>query len=260
VLVAVVTCLAAILVVPEFRKFIGLETSVPQVEKPSEKETNVRKAAEGSAYAVNANGIPEDAFKKLQEMARAKIHIRSVAFSPEGGYVIISDPKQWWRGISEVASDMMREVTEPIKQITFTPNNGWIILYGKNGWKSRGLSQSTLNSLNKLYAEGRSIDMVSFTPDGGWVIVYDNYGAYWEGIPKGLDKKLRGMNANNRIDVIAFTPTGGWLLVHNGAAWSSNDVPDLVTEKLDELTGANKSIDVVSFTHDGGWVIIAGSK
>ena len=61
------------------------------------------------------------------------------------------------RCLLEAADDALTELDdrhEEIKDVAFTPDEGWSVLYGGNGFIRSGLSQAVEDALTELHDDG----------------------------------------------------------------------------------------------------------
>src|SRR5215510_13236981 len=120
--------------------------------------------------------IAEDQRQKLREFVLAGKSVTSVAFTRDGGWVILHGRNEaWWsdripKGASEAINELNREGSI-IKCIAFTPSGGWVIIYDKNGCWQNNIPQGALDNLIKLNKTGNTIDLIAFAPNGGWVVI-----------------------------------------------------------------------------------------
>src|SRR5262245_55801608 len=84
-----------------------------------------------------AHNIPDDAFKKLEDIAKAGIEIRSVAFTPSGGWVVLEG--EWGAWSSGIPADAAKRIDQlvaaktRINCVAFDSHGDWIILSAGNG-------------------------------------------------------------------------------------------------------------------------------
>jgi hypothetical protein len=165
----------------------------------------------------------------------------------------------WRSGIPQAASERVSELYlsgKVIKQIAFTSDGGWVILYNKNEASWKDIPQSASDKIRELNGAGVELKQIAFTSDGGWVILYNKNEAWWNGIPQSASDKIRELNgAGVELKQIAFAPTGGWVILYNkNEAWW-NDIPQSAIDKIRELNGAGSVLKQIAFTPDNGWMI-----
>ena len=72
----------------------------------------------------------------------------------------------------------LNDRNEEMRDVAFSPDGGWSILYGSNGFIRKGIPADVEEALTELHDEGSEIKQVTFAPDGSWVILFDSNG-YW---------------------------------------------------------------------------------
>lgn len=101
----------------------------------------------------------------------------SILFSPSGGYHSARIPKVTLDKLNELA----RAGTD-IRSIAYSPGGGWVILHGRNDLTWNGIPQRTIDKIRELYAAGRQMKQVAFTASGGWIILWGPNGYEWVGL------------------------------------------------------------------------------
>lgn len=100
------------------------------------------------------------------------------------------------------------------RNVAITRTGGDLMLYGRNGYASKGCPSSLINKLSELHDDGEYIDDVQLTEEGSWLILYGDNGLYWNGIPKSLERKLREYNeAGEVINTVTFNDDGDWIII-----------------------------------------------
>jgi uncharacterized protein YkwD len=175
-------------------------------------------------------GIPDAAAQKLGDLAIAGQSLKSIAFTTDGsgvGWAILYSGSYWWGGIPAGAAQKLGEVVNAgLKSIAFTPNGGWAILYGNNGYSFANIPDAAAQKLGDLAIAGQSLKSIAFTTDGGWAILYGANGFAWGGIPDGAVQKLGDLaNAGQSLKSIAFGPGGGWAILQEPGGGGTTATP-----------------------------------
>lgn len=125
-----------------------------------------------------AEQIPEDAEKKLAELAKAGVEIRSIAFTPQGGWVILEgESGVWHHGIPESAAKKLDELVGEKTRVlctAFSYQNDWIILTASNGVWTNDVDLPVARVLSKLQRRHIPLKWVAFSPGeypGDYMIV-----------------------------------------------------------------------------------------
>jgi hypothetical protein len=150
-----------------------------------------------------------------------------------------------------------------IKQVIFTTDGGWLVLYGANGYSAEGMPTELTDVLDELNQDKKEIHFVSLTADGGWVVVSGKLagaanGFNSKGLPKSALDKLNSLNENG-LDFtdVAFSPDNEWVILYGANRYAaSKNIPSDLTDKLDELIKATRSLKQVTFTSSGKWVVL----
>lgn len=110
--------------------------------------------------------IGPDPFAKLDELPRAGHKVKSIGFTPTGGWIILYDKnKHVEKGIAEDVLDKIGELEKKnadLKSIAFARNGGWAILYNKNSVATNNIPRDLEAALNGLIKKGTPIKSVSF--------------------------------------------------------------------------------------------------
>jgi Cysteine-rich secretory protein family len=217
-----------------------------------------------NAQGYSAANIPDGAMQRLGELSNAGQSLKSIAFTPGGGWAILyGNSGYWYANIPDGAAQRLGDLAnagQSLKSIAFAPNGGWAILYGSNGYAWGGIPDAAAQRLGELSNAGQSLKSIAFTPNGGWAILYGNNGYWWANIPDAAGQRLGELsNAGQSLKSIAFTTDGGWAILYgnNGYAWGG--IPDGAAQKLGELANAGQSLKSISFAPGGGWAILQES-
>jgi len=115
---------------------------------------------------VQSWDIGPDPFDKLGELDKAGHKLKSIAFAPEGGWVILYDKSAYYaKGLPELAFDKIVELGKKnaeLKSIAFARNGGWAILYNKNSVAFHNIPKDAEKALNDLTKKGAQIKSVAF--------------------------------------------------------------------------------------------------
>jgi hypothetical protein len=187
-----------------------------------------------------ARRIPEDAFKKMGELAKNGHALKCIAFSPNGGWVILWDKNgHSWDKIPPESAKLLNDLAtkgEELKSISFTPSGGFTVLFGWNGNLSHGIPDDTLKELADLTKRNVGLKSVSYAPNGGSVIIYGKNGYSARKAPDEAVKKLTALAKRGAVlKSIAFAPDGGWAILHGKTDFFARDVPDEAFKVLGDM-------------------------
>ncbi|MBQ9418112.1 MAG: hypothetical protein IJU19_05980 [Bacteroidales bacterium] len=122
------------------------------------------------------------------------------------------------------------------RNVAITCYGGDLMLYGKNGYASKGCPQSLTQALHELNEDGSYIDDVQITEQGRWIILYGNNGIRWNDIPYSLERKLREYNDNDEVIYsVTFNDAGDWIVItKNYFSASDTDLQAWLKDGLDK--------------------------
>jgi transglutaminase-like putative cysteine protease len=119
---------------------------------------------------IATDGIPAGTRARLrqaQQQVRQKGGtIRSVAFAPDGGWVLLFDKGFVAEGLP---GDLSRQLAEhdrkhiPVRCVAFTSQGDWFLLDGGNACFSSNPAHPAFKKLNELRAQGQSLRWLAFT-------------------------------------------------------------------------------------------------
>jgi CubicO group peptidase (beta-lactamase class C family) len=199
-----------------------------------------------------ARNIPDEAYKKLGELAKQSATVNSIAFTPSGGWVILYDKNGLFaRNIPDKAYEQLNELAKrgaALKSITFPPGGGWVILHDKNGVVAKNIPDEAYNKLTELAKSGAELTSIAFKPGGGWVILHDKNGVFARDIPDEAFKKLVGLQQQGaQLKSISFEPGGGWVILFDKSGHVARNIADEAFQKLGALAKQGAALKSVSF-------------
>jgi hypothetical protein len=153
---------------------------------------------------------------------------------------------------------VLRANGREIRQVAFTPNSEWIILYDRNEarWHAY-LPRDLADKIIELNKSGVELRDVAFSPNSGWVVLYGRNDAAWNGIPQEMSDKINEYHSQGvELKDIAFSPNSGWVILYdkNGAWWSG--IPQDAIDKITELNQQGVELKQMAFSPGGGWIIL----
>jgi transglutaminase-like putative cysteine protease len=123
-----------------------------------------------------AKDVPDDARKKIGEVADKGGTLRSVAFTPDGGWVLLcNECDVWMGGVPADAAKVLADAADkrtPVRCAAFTPYGGWFVLTG-DGWKSDDADQPAAKRLTELRRAGETLRWVAFAPPEQSALKYE---------------------------------------------------------------------------------------
>ncbi|MEW5739937.1 MAG: hypothetical protein AB1938_13475 [Myxococcota bacterium] len=166
--------------------------------------------------AVFARGIPESLEKALNEEAARDEEIRSVAFTPRGGWAFVYGHNSVrWNDVSEDFADAARRAHgegTKIHHVAFS-SSGYLIIYGRNYREASGVPRELVTRVDNLSGGLTMLHSVSIRADDTWVAsVQGAYSINASDIPPKLDALLsESAKVDRELTLVVLHPRGGWV-------------------------------------------------
>lgn len=146
------------------------------------------------------------------------------------------------------------------RNVAITRTGGDLMLYGRNGYASKGCPSGLTQAFHELNEEDIYIDDVQLTEEGRWLILYGNNGIRWNDIPYSLERKLREYNENDEVILsVTFNDAGDWIVItKNYFAASDTDIQQWLKDGLDKgkLWSACITEDALVAVYADGYKVI----
>ncbi|WP_193318438.1 serine hydrolase domain-containing protein [Nonomuraea phyllanthi] len=225
-------------------------------------------SAAGPAYAASypyaTSGVPDEMRTKMGQLA--PYGITTVAFTPSGGWVIVTqDGRYFARGVPDACfaelGAMVKAGTR-IHGVAFPPEGGdrWVIT-GDRDWSARGLPEECHQRVADVYAAGRQVVQVAFPPRGGnsWVVV-DTRTTFSRNIDDECYQMMRNLTqGGRRVSQVAFPKAGGWAVVAQDEFYVRRIDEGCYTQ-LKKLDAGGWQVHTVAFSPGGGWSLSSRGK
>jgi hypothetical protein len=126
--------------------------------------------------------VPPNLFSEMRKVYDDGKRTYLVRFAPNNAWIMCygedgfqrfsNQACSWSDGLPEnILSELRKTDSDaPISEIAFTPDGGWVIIYGDNGFASNGLPQGTIDALNALHDRGWKIRKVTFGSNDRWLV------------------------------------------------------------------------------------------
>jgi hypothetical protein len=209
--------------------------------------------------------LPDEAIDRINELARGGCRIKSIAFSPRGGWVVLHNKYGFWA--HSFPSDTFGKLRELYKQrvelkwVAFTPKGGWVILFNKNQFSAHNIPDEASKNLEQLGKEKAELKSIAFAPNGGWAVVYNKNQFFTRNISEEASRKLAELaKGGTDLKSIAFTPKGGWVILHNRHQYYAKGMGQEAYDRVSEFARENAELKSISYAPDGAWAIIAEGK
>lgn len=219
-------------------------------------------ARQASANGYWAYNIPSNAYSAMTELSQRNNTIKSVAFAPNGGWVVVYNRSNLrYEGIPSDLQSRLIDIQESdanveIKSVAFAPNGGWVVLVNRNGFYAGGIDQTAFNNLSQLSRGGHELKSVAFAPNGGYVIISDTNGVITHHVSTGLVNRLTQLNSEERtIKSVSFGLNDSWAVVFDYNGIYLNAAQSLA-DRVSTVWAANQEMTSVSFVPSGGWALV----
>ncbi|MBP5977203.1 hypothetical protein HW132_31895 [Brasilonema sp. CT11] len=166
--------------------------------------------------------------------------------------------------VNSAIQDLANKGISP-NTIAFAPNGGWVIIHGGYGYISSNLRQDLLETLYKLYKQKQPIVDIAFTPTGEWIVTYgiwDEGIATSANLPAEVVTAISDVRKKNKyIYKVAFAPNGSFVFVYdrNSYSVSPNISPEIVAY-LEAIKKKNAAFTDIAFNSGGSFIVISGGS
>ena len=152
--------------------------------------------------SIRERNAPDDLMRKIREITNARQTINSIAFNPDGGWIIIYNRNQratnWdsaWENELGTRLDRLRAQRHEIKSVAICHLTAeWCIIWGRNGWQaSLNVPQDLEHAIREVVNRGQAIHSVSFGRlRTGWIMLHGNGGFHYSTLASGEREAFLG--------------------------------------------------------------------
>jgi CubicO group peptidase (beta-lactamase class C family) len=207
--------------------------------------------------------IPDEAHEKIKSLGPAGVRV--VAFTPGGGWVVVSKNGLFARNIPDECYDKLRSFVQDghqVRTIAFPPEGGnrWVIVTDRDLF-ARNIPEECYQKLRDFSAAGHQPTCIAFPYPGGnrWVILAGK-ALYARNIDDECFQHLVNFSQGKRpAERVAFTKTGGWFILAKDRYWARR-VPDECYDKAGQFRQDEWLVDHVAFTPTGGWSLVSNTR
>lgn len=189
------------------------------------------------------------AAKTLAKLAATNRELKSVCFTPEGDWVILTglngvhtnNPK-----LPAVKKLQEFQKGHTLNCVAFTPTGSWVVFWDRSSWwYSNGVPQDAINRITELAKGGNYLRSITFLPNGGWVLLV-NDGVYYSHPPADLEKELgNALKDGIPVRCVASTTFGDWFVITD-KGWSASNVKHPAAKSLAKLSKESRSLKWVA--------------
>jgi len=207
--------------------------------------------------------IQDEAHDKIRSMGPAGVRV--FAFTPSGGWVIVTKSDLFARNIPDECYDKLRSFFNnghQVRLIAFPPEGGnrWVIVSDRDLF-ARNIPDECYEKLKEFWSAGHKPTCVAFPYPGGnrWVILAGK-ALYARNIDDECFQHLVNFSQGKRpAERVAFTKSGGWFILAKDRYWARR-VPQECYEKAGQFRQDGWLVDHVNFAPSGGWSIITNTR
>ena len=155
---------------------------------------------------------------------------RLVAITKNGGDVAVAGknscavcgacPNKLWEALKEI-HDQGHRITD----VCLTDKGKWVVLFGKNGYRSNGLPEDMVNKLSRFHTDKETLLSATVNDNGEWVVISNkHFSAY----PTEINNRLKEiMYKYGNICSVSITDDAGVAIFDRGYYWWGNYPKDL---------------------------------
>lgn len=165
-----------------------------------------------------AEGIPEELTAKLDEISKTDDEIKSLAFTKEGGFVLLYGVRSTFtKGVDASRLELLeQEAQYEFKDLIF-PDDGGIVLLEADGtyaWNGLQVEGALNKTLHELADQQKHFDTMFMTPSGGFMLLNQGEVIHSENVPECLVERISGLHASGEMArSLSFINEDRWILV-----------------------------------------------
>jgi CubicO group peptidase (beta-lactamase class C family) len=222
---------------------------------------------QGQPTFFNRN-VPGECAAKMKALAAAGQQLRCVAFSPGGGWSVVTDKAVFNHNLPGRCDQKMRELHaagHTITCVAFPPGGGdrWSIVTDRT-FVNQNVPDECHRQMNDLFKGGHKLLCVAFPPTGGnrWSIITDRT-IINRNVPDECDQRMRQMTgAGQTLLWVAFPPGGGnrWTVISDRSFFNRRP-PEECHRVMRAMSHSGLGpVRVVAFQPAGpGWSVVSGA-
>lgn len=156
--------------------------------------------------------------------------------------------------------ESLRTQNYAVKNVSVSPSNGWVVLYGRNATYYKGISQEAVTKLQELADADDEIRQVVLGPNSQYLIT-GNKNGWQSGMPQDMMDKLwalhyQGISARQ----VELGPNLAWLIIGTNNDFWYNGMPLQLINKLNEVKTRGNIIKHVDIGPSWQWVVLEGTN
>jgi tetratricopeptide (TPR) repeat protein len=213
------------------------------------------------SLGIYCEGIPDEAKSEIAKLVRSQRRIKSVAFAPNGGFVVLYEKNAF---VANGIPDSLRQRLEAdrtagieLNRVTIGSSGGWFVVRDRNGYFGNNVPQALMDAIRKMNADGEQTSDVALGPNGGWYVLRGMNGHWCDGIPNAMIDAAKELIAKSKtINHVALSGSGGWCMIYGqNGNWSSG-IPDKMLVALRRVNSAGTTVGAIAFAPDDGWLVL----
>lgn len=205
---------------------------------------------------LNRN-IPDLAHEQLLELGPSTV--QELAFSPTGGWVLVSKGGHVARNIPNECYERLEEFVgdgDTVRSIAFTPTGGWVIITDQR-YFARGIPDQCFEMLVQMWNDGDRPTCIAFTGPTGCLILAGS-SVRCENVDDELASRLQNAAQGPcPVERVIFSADGrGWVTLAADGYFARN-IDDACFQEMCKFTSSLDVITHMGFTSTGGFSIVA---
>lgn len=210
------------------------------MERIRQKQVESKRKAD-ARMLQQREALAEKIFGKQRAYLRGKIkewgQCKTVAITVAGGNLALYGNNGWAK-TGKVPSNLIDKIKEIeaegkiINDVVLTENGAWVLLFGKNGYASSGVSEDLMEELKEYAGNQEEIVSVAYNDSGHWMVIGDHsVTASSEEITEFVREAPKEFG---ELWTAHFSDDGLVLVYENGLRYEG-EVPDSVKKAMDDI-------------------------
>ncbi|WP_337174537.1 hypothetical protein [Paludisphaera sp.] len=165
--------------------------------------------------AVARGDLPPGFGPAFDQLTREGTRITSIAFGPDGGWIILFDQGSRFGNIPPGCEDALRDMAsrnERPLSAALGDGGAWVVVSDRTF--STGNISPDFNARLQSFAQNGGVEFVSLAPSGGGSVFANGTRYNTRSVPVDCDRRISEASVNgDSIDMVVFTKEGGWIVI-----------------------------------------------